>query len=265
MNRYRFEDIDGNYINIDNSLIPNSMDNTFVVSSEKFNADIKVIEKTFLDGGIFTGTIRLKSNEIEFKCNLDGFGDTDNIFRSVFNTIMFWSRKTVLIKDIILGLEKSVRFSDSGIKYDDFLRSGNMTLSFKSLNPFWEKTIPTIETITGSSGSLSGTIPITNNGKINTLPIFTLNANELTTKILFHIPSTNQGIYIKDIQFGLTGLTQYVINCNDGSIKLAGNRRNQMIDFGTGPFSFPVGTFDLDYIINGNCDITISFKERYYI
>lgn len=265
MNRYRFEDANGNYIDVNNSLIPEGMSNTFVPSSEKFASDIKVIEKTFLDGGVFTGAIRLKSNEIEFKCSLDGFGEVDTIFRSTFNNIMFWARKTVLIKDIILGLEKVVRFSDSGIKYEDFLRSGNMTLSFKSLNPFWEKTIPNIETISGSSGSMIGTISITNNGVIEALPVITINAHELTSKILFHIPSTNQGIYIKDIQFGLVGLTQYIINNNDGSIKLSGNRRNQMIDFGSGPFTFPVGTFDLDYSLNGDCDVSISFKERFYI
>jgi hypothetical protein len=260
--RYRFEDIDGNYIDIDNTIIP-KMHYNFSNMQEKIQSDIKVIEKTFLDGGIFSGEIRLKSNEIEFTCELAY--TTDSEFRAVFNIIMFWSRKTVLIKDLILGLEKVVRFSDSGIKYEDFLRSGKMTLSFKSLNPFWEKSIPNIETISTSSGSMSGTLSIVNNGLIPALSIITLNANELTTKILFHIPSTNQGIYIKDIQFGLTGLTQYVIDNTDGSIKLSGNRRNQMIDFGTGPFSFPAGTFDLDYIVNGDCDISISFKERYYI
>jgi hypothetical protein len=265
MTRYQFVDINGITFDIDSSAIDNGLENNFYHNNDAFQSDIKIIEKTFRDGGVFSGNIRLKSKEIEFSCFV--ISQTDPNYRIQINRLLFWARKTILLKDLVNAIETTVLYDGSDIKYEDAseLRAGKVTLTFKRLDPFWQTSANKTYNISGSTSSSSGTISITNNGYIDTQSIITIDAHELTTKILFHIPSTNEGIYIKDLQFGLTGLTQYIINNIDGTIKLMGNKRNNMIQQGSGWFNFPVGTFDLDYNLNGDCDISIIFKERSFI
>lgn len=263
--RYQFVDIDGLTFDIDSSAIENGLYENFYINNDNFQSDIKIIEKTFRDGGVFSGNIRLKSKEIEFSCFL--IANNDIAYRLQINQLLLWARKTILLKDLVNNIETVVLFDSSDIKYEDAseLRAGKMTLVFKRLDPFWQTTLNKTYNISGSSAGNAGTISITNSGSMETQSIITIDSHELTTKILFHIPSSNEGIYIKDLQFGMTGLTQYIINNIDGTIKISNSKRNNMIQQGTGFFNFPVGTFDFDYNLNGDCDISIIFKERYYI
>ena len=64
--RYRLIDIDGNYFDIDSSVIGNGLHDNFYANNDRVQADVKTIEKTFRDGAVFSGNIRLKSKEIEF-------------------------------------------------------------------------------------------------------------------------------------------------------------------------------------------------------
>lgn len=259
--RYRFVDINNNTYDIDAFDQP-------VPKSDDIKSDIKIIEKTFRDGGVFSGILRIMSKEIEFEYNLEKNNDTD--FRSEINNMLVWARSAVKIRDIILNLETSILFSDIKISYGigGFLRDAKVKLTFKRTNPYWESLDYIQYNIALPSGGTSGqiqTISIINNGYTDTPPIITLTAQELTTKFLFHIPSTNEGIYVKDTQFGNLGLTEYIVDCTQGYITLSGNKRNNMIQNDTGFFNFPKGTFDLDYQLNGDCDINIKFKERFYI
>jgi hypothetical protein len=265
MTRYRIIDINAAYFDIDSSAIGNGLHESFMLNNDSVQADVKIIEKTFRDGGVFSGNIRLKSKEIEFSYYTTA--KTDALFRAEINPLIFWCRKAVLLQDLANNLETTILFDTYDIKYEEasHLRLAKITITFKRLTPYWENSTNTVYNISGSTSSNSGTLSITNNGWLPTQPIITIDAHELTTKILFHVLSTNEGIYIKDLQFGLTGLSQYIINNIEGTIKLSGNKRNNMIQQDTGFFEFPVGTFDLDYDLNGDCDISIVFKERYYI
>lgn len=265
MSRYQFVDENFNTYNLDGFLQNASGNQDVAISSDGVSADIKIIEKTFRDGGIFNGIVRLKSNELEFSFQMSY--QTDVLFQAAYNELLYQARKTVLIKDLITARETPVVFSDNNIKYETGcqMKTGKATITFKRLSPFWETSAWKQYNLSGSSASNSGTLSITNNGKLDAQSIITIDAHELITKILFHIPATNEGIYIKDLQFGQIGLTQYVIDNTSGKIELSGYKRNQMIQSGTGFFVFPPGTFDLDYNINGDCDINIAFKERYYI
>lgn len=259
--RYQFIDINGAAYNIEAFDEP-------VLNDDEIKTDVKVIEKTFRDGAVFSGIIRVMSKDIEFEYNQ--INNNDASFRSAVNMMILWAKKAVKVRDILLNIETPILFSGIKINYDkgSFLRSAKIRMNFKRTLPYWEDINYTQYNISMPSGGTSGvieTVSITNNGYSEVQPIITLTAQELTTKFFFHIPSTNEGMYIKDLQFGMLGLTEYVINCNEGWVKLSGNRRNNMIQNDTGFFNFPVGTFDLDYQFNGDCDILIQFKERYYI
>lgn len=249
--------------------IIDSLGNTFdlnypdlFVSSDVMQSDIKIIEKTFRDGAVFAGIMRIKSKDIDFV--YAQYDTTDTTFRTAINQLASWCKKAYTIKNVTLSIQTNVVFDSIDVTYEQgsLYRYAKATFKFKRLNPFWENSTATNYTIAGVAGGTSGTISITNNGWFEVLPIITLDAAELITKIIFHIPSTNEGMYVKDLQFGLSGLTQYIIDNTQGFIKLGGYKRNQNIQQGTGFFQFPIGTFDFYYMVNGNAAISIDFNER---
>jgi hypothetical protein len=258
MARYQLFDIANNSFDI---AIPD-----IYIETEGMQSDIKIIEKTFRAGAVFAGIMRIKSKDIEF--SYYEHSNSPTTFRSNVNQLSAWCQKTVLIKDTYLGIECEVVFDSYELKFDrntnNYISGGaaQANFKFKRLNPFWKKSTATNYTIAGVVGGTSGTISITNGGYFDSEPIITLTAAELTTKILFHIPSTNEGMYIKDLQFGLSGLTEYVIDNSQGMATLGGYKRNNYIQQGTGFFQFPAGTFDLYYLVNGNAAINIDFYER---
>jgi hypothetical protein len=255
--KWRLVDIDDNTFDLD--------DGIFLVNNDNFKIDLDIEERTFLDGGIFDGISRMETKEMEFKFIKNFQSDAD--YRDYFNEIIYEFRKAVKIQDIINSIETEIEFAEFSITYTDnsYLRVSENSILIYLKNVLWETINYTTVNIGGSSPTTSGTQALTNNGWTPVYPIITLTANTSASNIFFVIQETNKGIKIIDLQFGDVGLTEYIINCLSGFITLGGLKRNENIQSQSGPFAIPIGSSTLEYIINGDVDIEIKYKEKYYI
>lgn len=255
--RWRLVDIDDNTFDLDEGI--------FLVNNDSFKVDLDIEERSFLDGGIFDGISRMETKEMEFKFTKAFQSDSD--YRNYFNEIIYEFRKAVKIQDIINSIETEIEFAEFSITYDvgAYLRESENSILIYLKNVLWETISYTTVSIVGSSPATSGTQALTNNGWVTIYPIITLTANSAANNIFFVIQETDKGIKIIDLQFGNVGLTEYIINCLNGFITLGGLKRNENIQSQSGPFSIPIGSSTLEYDIDGDVDIEIKYKEKYYI
>jgi hypothetical protein len=172
-------------------------------------------------------------------------------------------RKAYILKDIINNIQTEVVLGSHTITYDDggyFLGSMNLIL-FKQLRPFWEDVDYTYENL----GSSENVIRINNTGYVETPPIITIQALEQITKLSVRVRENGYGIFIKDLQFGTTGLNTYIIDNGDGYAELNGINRNQKISNNTGFFTLIIGMNTLDFSLNGAANIEVKWKRRFYL
>jgi hypothetical protein len=255
--RWRLVDEDDNTFNLDSHI--------FLRNNDEFKLDIDLEPRTFEDGSIFSGKKRMEAKEMTF-----GFTknfDNDSNYRDYFNQIIYQFRKAVKIRDIILDIEAVIDLSQFSISFatGSFLRVSDNEVTIILKDVFWLDVDYTEININGSAPSTSGSQAIVNSGWAPTKPIITLTANTGASIIFFVVDETNQGIKIYDLQFGNVGLTEYIINCEEGYISVGGIRRNENIQNGSGPFEFPVGNSTLTYDINGDVDIKIEYKNKVYL
>lgn len=255
--RWQLVDEDDNTFNLEETI--------FLVNDENFKVDVKIEDRSFLDGGVFDGISRMKTKEMEFSFTKSF--QTDSAYRDYFNEIIYEFRKAVKIRDLLNSIETEIEFSEFNITYEKGCRfrvSDNSILIYLK-NVLWDTVNYTTINISGSSLVTEGTQVIINNGWAPTRPIITLTANTIATHIFFVVQETNRGIKIVDLQFGNLGLTEYIINCQSGFVTLGGLKRNENIQRQSGPFDLPIGTSNLEYEINGDVDIEIKYKEKYYL
>ncbi len=242
-------------------------DGIFLINSDNFKIDIKLEERTFLDGAVFDGLDRMASKELKFKFNKAFTSDSD--YCSYFNEIITAFRSAVKIRDIVRGIETAIEFSTLNIKFEDgcFLRASENSVSLYLKDVYWEAINYNTYSVSssGEQALTSGNIYITNNGWLPANPIITLNANTTAINILFVVIQTNKGIAIKDLSFGAVGLTEYIINCETGFIMLGGIKKNENIQLLSGPFQIPVGNSTLYYEIDGDVSIEVKFREKAYL
>jgi len=239
----------------------------YLISEDTIEADAEMEEKNFIHGGVINDIKRIKSKDLSLK--IIKHYDTDSAYRSAMNNIINKFYTAVKIQDIILNIETDVKFESDSIKYEDgsYLRVAEHSFNFKRKNPFWQDISYTTINITGTALLTTGSQSITNSGILPTPPLITLTAvgGSLAPNILLQVIETNAGLSIQDLEFGLVGLTSYVIDNLNASALLGGIKRNNKIWFNTGFFYLPVGVSTLYYNITGNVNIKIEYKQRYFL
>lgn len=253
MSRWVFVDIDLNETIID--------DDTFRLVGEDQPAESDIVERSHQAGAENPGIIRDTSKALEFEYIINFATEVE--FRDYVNEFLYNARKAVYIKDTDTSRQIKVNYEDheNGYIPGGFRKGATNSLSFTALTPYWEDISFQTASQTGDSLSFS----ITNTGWVIVKPILTITASVLTTKFSFRVTETGRGILINDLQFGALGLTEYIVNCVEGTSELNGISREGRIKGGTGFFSLPVGSSTVEVELTASATVKIDYKRRYYI
>ena len=255
MDRYTLVNSDGEELSIS--------DKTLRILSRSFSVQLDIIERSYKAGANLIGIPRQESAGLEFQYQQNS--PQESSFRDYMNNFLYWLNNTILLRDNILQIETEVIMESNEINYDNggfnLGTTGNV-ITFRQLKPFWEDSAATV---ISESGTNLPYFYINNTGYIETPSIITVTALESITKFSFRVLESQHGILIEDTDFGTNGLNTYIIDNSDGVVELSGLNRNNKIRSGTGFFNFPVGKSTLEFISNGNAQVEISYKRRYYI
>jgi hypothetical protein len=228
-----------------------------------FPVETDIIERSFVDGAIAPGETRGTSKDLPFK--IDFNNPSEQSFRTYYNTLLYWIRKAIRIRDRINQIETDVRVIEDSIIYDEGgqFKGSVLNVTFKQLIPFW-KDVDWIEQ--SENLSLTNQIIINNTG-YDTYPIFIVTVDQNLPKFLIKCIETNLGIGINDLNFGKTFLPTYIIDNENGEALLEGILRNDKIIAGTGFFHLRRGVNTLFVRTYNNIDVdfTIRYKRRYFI
>lgn len=256
--RYKLIDISGNEYQID--------DDTFRRMEDESTIEVDIIERSFKAGADFPGIQRDESKEISYQYQIN---TDEQSYRLYENRLRRQLRKVRWIRDTVNNIETEILFSESAISYDDggFKLGSVNTVGFIQLKPYWRDVTPTI---IQESGVSAQAFTINNNGYVETPTVITLQALEPCPKFQIinsceDVELDGQGIVIEDIQFGTSGLDTYIIDNGSGTIELNQADRRNKVRLGTGPFNLGVGVNRLDFILQGQCAITIEWYRRYYL
>lgn len=252
---YKLIDIDNNEYTI---TLPN-----FRIEEEELKVDVNVIERSYKAGAVVSGEKRDKSKDLSFV--FDTWKRTDATFRNYVNELIKWLRKAVKIQNVTTGVETDIALDKYSLKYEDGavyrLASGDVVL--KQLTPYWWDIVETTVSTTGSS--LTNLLTIDVIGEIEIPFIVTITALEGITKFSIKNATSGEGILIQDLDFGINGLTIYLINMKEGTAELNGISREQNIKQGTGFFNFLPGVNQIEILADGQMVTEITYKNRYYI
>lgn len=241
----------------------NLYDETFKRLEDSSTIEVDVIERSFQAGAEFPGVQRDQSKEITFQYNLDR--REESLYRARENELRRLFRATRKIKDMKNGIQTDVLLREHVITYDDggFNLGSVNNVVFIQLKPFWEDIDPFVE---GDTGAISNQIiTIDNTGYIETPPVILLQAMEQVTKFSIVLLQNNQGIVVRDEQFGTSGLNTYIIDNSAGTVELNQIDRNNKVRPGTGPFNLLVGKNDIEINSTGQMITQIQWRRRYYI
>jgi hypothetical protein len=254
MSTYILIDEDDNEFTLD--------DETYKLLSDSFEVEVDIVERSFRAGADFPGIQRDVSKELVFSYDL--YLQNQTTFRTTVNERTKQFRKAVKIKDTDNSIETEIRYSGTAITYDEGAQHhvARIDVTFIQLKPYWEDLTYTQVTDTGT-GTIN--LPIANTGYTDVPSLITVTAIVATTQMSFRVISTNEGMVIKDLQFGSVGLNTYTIDNINGNIELGDTNRNEKIQSGTGFFNFPSGNTTLQVETNGQVTVLVKYKNRYYI
>jgi hypothetical protein len=253
MGRWTLEDLSGNRLNLE--------DKTFKFMESEFKIEQDITERSGQDGADLIGLTRVKSKSLPFEFVM--FDSNEQSFRTRLNTYLMWFRNTVYIYDTVNNQRAEVSMDTSNIKYTigSFNFVADCTIDFKMLFPFWEG-----EEITEQLSSVSsGVITINNDGYATTPPLIYVTALQPTTKFSIIINENRDGIAIEDLQFGSIGLVYYIIDNKNGTAELNSTDRSECIRSGTNYFNLTLGINTLLINSNGDIDVIIKYRKRYYL
>lgn len=255
---YTLVDIDDNTYDLpDNIVIPDD---------EKIDSENQVVERSFRDGAVFTGILRIKSNEITL--NFPSYDTTDVGYRTLVNNIVAQSIKAVKLRDNTRSIETDIVYDSVKLKWESgsYLRFSDNSITFKRTAPYWEDIAYTSTSIPGTPVQTAGSFVITNNGFAEMPIIITLSSPAgLVPEMIFFVTENNQGITIEDPAFGNNVLDIFIINTKTGICTLNGNKRSQYITANTGFPNIPLTSGTFNYTIDGNVGFVVKYKARYFL
>lgn len=233
------------------------------ILEDAFPVETDIVERSHIDGAIAPGETRGMSKELAFKIDINNVSEQN--FRNYYNTIMYWLRKAIKIRDRINNIETNVRLSEDSISYDEGgqFHGSMLNITFIQLIPFWWDVDYIEET---ENLSLSNQLVIDNTG-YDTPAIFILTASRNIPRFLVKCNETNLGIGINDLNFGNLFLETYTIDNENGEALLEGILRNNRIIPGTGFFFLRRGVNTLVVRTSNDWDLdfTVRYRRRYFI
>jgi hypothetical protein len=251
---------DGSYFNISETF------NDLGFSVGGVDIDLDIIERSFTPGAFAIGERRIKSSMLKLTADIKADSDAD--FKDSANEVLYYAKNAEYIEDDDNSIRAKIELSNFILTPMDevgtFYRYEKLEMTFSMLTPYWEKTTLETESFTDSSK----VIALNNQGYLPTPPEFTIESSAACDSFSFWITENQQGIEINDLSFGTdTTLDTYTVDNFNGVVTLGDNEtnRNDRISNNTGFFEFPVGSSTLNFVASVSVDVTISYRERYYI
>lgn len=224
--------------------------------------DLDQIQRSFGPGSIVIGEKRLQSAALSIVVEINRDADTD--FRTEYNQLIYWAREARWIEDTDSDLRTRVSFSGVKNTMDrgGMLRGNAVTLEFVQETPYWED-VDYITIVDENSAAFSKAL--NNLGWLPSPPRIELTAAGLTPFFQFYVGETREGIEIQDLQFGLTGLQDFIIDCETGETFLGTIPRNDRITGNSGFFDLPVGAYTLNFQASAALDVVVKYRRRWYL
>ena len=263
MIEYVLIDETGNQFELSGSTIEQPAKSSLTYLEDNFSFDAKIKEKSFLDGAVKLGNVRLKSKYITLKFTRV-FNNTDD-YKTAQNLLLYNLRKAKYLLDKTNSRQIEIQVQDFKASYNEGahkLMSDN-TIRLKVLTPYWKDTVKTI-VIQSLSISIND-VNLNNLGSLEVYPIITLTAAVAVTSIEMYIDATKYGIQIDDILFGTVGYEIMIIDCEQGTILIGALDRSKYILAGSGYFPIPVGASILKIIPTAALDLKVEYYNRDYI
>ena len=263
MIEYSIEDINGNILALNDSSISNPTAGSVSLGESNYTFENRIVENSSLPGAVQLGKRRLQSKEETI--NFSRANPTESTFRASENELIRFLEAAKYLIDNTNQRRALVSVMDYNISFDSgsYALSSDNEITFKFLETFWKDVNATTE-----SDSLAidiNTIAIVNSGFLKVPPILIITAAVAVTQLQIYLDESKIGLQIDDDLFGTTGYEILVIDCGKGTVVLGSlDRINSVLD-GTGPFQFPVGSSDLVIIPTAECDIVVSWNERFYL
>ena len=265
MIQYALKDADGNTFNMSTDTgFDVVARNSLTSSVDNFAWDVRVAERSALEGDVKLGESRIRSREITFDYTR-AVGEDSAAYIEDENTLLLWLNKTELLVDVTNNREIKCTVLSFESAYDDggHKISGSGSFSLLLLNPFWEDISP--QNITQTILVIETDIPVTNNGFLDVPFIITITATSACPFFQLSCVETNEGIEVADDIFGTAAFEEMVINMEEGTIVINDLDRRNKITPGTGFFRFPVGSSTLRVDTVTQFDIDVNWYERSFI
>lgn len=264
MINYYLEDADANTFPLNDASVSVIPRNSLALSSDSFEWESDVIEKTYQDGATQLGDVRLQSRNL--KMSYVRTNPNSSEFQDDTNELIAFVKKTKYIVDADNDRRILVSPKSFNVNYESgtYKKYSNDSASFICLNPYWEDV--TEVSITGSAlGTEINNIVIDNDGALKTSPVIELTSITANAEVQIYISDSFVGLIIDDTVFGTLGYETMTIDFQAGDITIQTLRRNTSIRSGTGFFFFPQGSFQISILPAEDTDYDIKYRRRYYI
>lgn len=262
MIEYNLMDINGNIFELNGSSVSLIERKTLGFDGESFAFENKIIENSFLPGGIKIGESRLKTRTLNFYFTIAKTNDSD--FNTHINNILFNLNKVAFLIDVTNSKRISVNLRSINVPHDIGMekRLSEIDFSLECLNPFWEDYNLQEINDTISAGVLK-TIIFINDSYMDIYPIINLTAQTACSYI--DIQNNLQFIRVENSYFGTTNYKNISINNEEGFIALGITDITKDIKDGLGFIYCPVGQTLLNFKTPVACDLNIQYRRRYYL
>jgi hypothetical protein len=208
------------------------------------------------------GSTRLESRELEFI--LDFAFTTDAEYDDYINGLLLVLSNIKLLQDITNSKETQVTLEKLKVSPEDgaVKRTGTISISFIMLDSFWRDSVATEISATLPAGV--NEIALSNTGFMEAYPYMELLFDSSAPQIDIYIDETKEGLQLIDATLGTSTLERLIIDCENGTLTIAGFDRTQNISDRTGYFPIPVGASTLVIDTPALVLLTLTYKKRYY-
>jgi len=261
---YALKDADGNIFKLNDLTDTGIFVGSLTYTDESLSNDNRIAEKSSLPGSVKLGKTRTQARNISFAYNrVEGVDFAD--FIAAENELIYNFNKTEYVIDINNNRQVKVAPDTYALTYSEGAHklSGEGSVSFIMLDPFWTSLDVTTYTLALSNGS--NLIVINNEGYIKSQPILTFAASVPVSIVKAYINETKEGIRIDDDTFGTPGFGTMTVDCITGLVDINDVDRNSSIASHTGFFSIPVGENNLILEVNAACDVQVDFYKKEYV
>lgn len=268
MIRYDLMDKDGNVYELNGTSGNPVAKGSMTSPTDNFTIENKLKERSAGPGSVALGESRIKSRKIDLMYTRTESVSTDytqqeNELISFLPSVTYLVDQTNLRRIDAKVLSHKLKYITGNHKL-----MGEGTIALSMLRPFWEDLTET--EVTGSIlGGIEEGLSFTVGGYYEVQPVIEVTASSACPLLDIYLDTVNPndkvGINIADPLFGTVGYETITIDCYEGTLLIGDIDRTQNIEEGTGFFNVPVGPANIVFQATENIDISIKFRERYFI